>query len=337
MLRHFKVKLLFEIPDEALRLNPQIEDHSELIKELAERYLYLLKKKNENEFTSEATTQESTTGENTTEIKAAPPAPEITIDKVIEKVIRAYDCSDAKQRQALQKSIEADLQNLENNPDDEDEEEEAGADETNAAAAPEQPGNRNVANEGAEKPSFFSANAESQGLPSLEEIMEGMMRDSVPGEKRKIPHITELSVLLSKGMFPEGAFDDDDDKLDRLSKHFIMMFPTSKMRVLEDVERNEFYQYFTNFSENCRQVMDRIRNDHVIDDVEVSEASVQKEFTDHCDGQDKLKLMRKLILFVSTKQDLGATAAQIRVSTLIRESFAYYLVFFRASLDVQIF
>lgn len=305
---HFNVKLLFEIPEEALHLNPQIDDHSELVQELAQRYLYLLKKKSvESEY--ETSTEQS---ENLNKVEAqrvVSSFPQITIEEVIEKVIKAHDCSDANQRQALQKSIETDLQHLDTNPDDEEEEDEVTLlkQEHVLLNSSEKKEQEAVSACDSSKSVLFPTN-EDQSLPTLEDIITGMMQDTVVGEKRKIPHITELSVLLSKGMFPEGVFDDDDEKLDRLSKHFVVTFPTAKMQVLENVEENQCYQYFKNFTESCKTYVDFIRNDHNIDD--------SAEFIQKLDVQVDSELYvftREIINFVSCKQNLGATAAEIKV------------------------
>lgn len=322
---HIDVKLLFEIPEEALRLNPQIEDHSELIKELAQRYLHLLKKKRvENDFETENVkgyTEQLQKSEERTIQRTVPNDAEITIEKVIEKVIKAYDCSDVKQRQALQKSIEADLQNLDTNPDDDDEEEESSNSEpllsTAAGRFDREKNTLNAADssKSTEKTSLFSTN-ENPFLPTLEEVMVGMMQSTVVGEKRKIPHITELSVLLSKGMFPEGTFDDDDERLDRLSKHFVMTFPTAKMHLLEDIEQNQFYEYFKNFAEDCIAVVDFIRNDHIVDNICSSEELIQEELEQRNNSQELLRWTRNIINFIDSKKDLGATIQEIKVFSL---------------------
>lgn len=313
---HFEVKLLFEIPEEALRLNPQIEDHSELIKELAQRYLHLLKKKRvENDFEMENvkryTEQLQKTEERTVQRTVENDA-EITIEKVIEKVIKAYDCNDVKQRQALQKSIEADLQNLDTNPDEDEEDEEAVKSEQFLSTASGRCDREKTADGPIPAAALF-ATSENQFLPTLEEVMVGMMQSTVSGEKRKIPHITELSVLLSKGMFPEGTFDDDDERLDRLSKHFVMTFPTAKMHLLEDIEQNQFYEYFKNFAEDCVAVVDFIRNDHIVDNICASEETILEELEEHSNSRELLRWTKKIINFISSKQDLGATVQEIKV------------------------
>lgn len=312
------------MPEEALRLNSQIDDHSELIKELAQRYLYLLKKKSETEF--EPTTTNESNKETLQDMgfkKIVLTAPEITIEKVIEKVIKAYDCSDLNQREALQKSIESDLQNLDPNPDDEEEEDENSQQQqqqqteksTNDKVEDKEKNTETL--DELEKVYFSSATKGDQNLPTLEEVMVGMMQNTIPGEKRKIPHITELSVLLSKGMFPKGVFNDDDEKLDRLSKHFVMMFPTAKLQVLEDVKTNEFYRFFKEFESDCKAILKRVENDHIFDDACATEDTLQNEFMLFIyNNHEMFKMAKRIIDFVIAKQEFGATGTEIKVSFL---------------------
>lgn len=290
------------MPEEVLRLNPQIEDHTELIKELAQRYLYLLKKRNETDFVQE---QKQAIQEKNF-AKMILPSTEITIEKVIAKVIKAYDCNDLNQREALQKSIEADLQNLDNSVDNNDDD-----DDEQRRINIQQIGNVNEEKETFDdsiKVSLFDNNMENQNLPTLEEIMSGMMSNSVSGEKRRIPHITELSVLLSKGMFPKGVFNDDDDKLDNLNKHFVMIFPTAKLQITGCVEETKFYQYFQNYATVCRNVLKRIENDSVLIDDCISEDALQN---DNFRKENSL-LFDGLIDFVDSKQEIGATTLEIK-------------------------
>lgn len=286
------------MPEEALRLNPQIDDHSELIKELAERYLYLLKKKSENEFEAITNKTSSLSQQNNKKKFTLIPS-EITIEGVIEKVIKAYDCGDTNQKEALQKSIEADLQNLDTNSYDEEEDEEQITEQTkNEDVLTEERATSEM-----EKVNFFSNTLmDNKNLPSLEEIKCGMMQNTIAGQKRKIPHITELSVLLSKGMFPKGVFDDDDEKLDRLSKHFVMLLPIAKLQLCEDVESNEFYCYFKEeFKKNCKLVLERIQNEHIL---------LNKCVFDENEVNEEAK---KLIHFINSKKEFGATANDIKV------------------------
>lgn len=311
------------MPEEALRLNPQINDHTELIKELAERYLYLLKKKNENEFeqdqtdTNEPTTETSQENTETTFKRIVLKAPEITIEGVIEKVIKAYDCNDLNQREALQKSIEADLQNLDANDEDEDDEQvETTKKDT------KKPGNENENERNFDditgKVNFFPTTMDSQTLPSLEEIISGMLERTIPGEKRKIPHISELSILLSKGMFPKGVFDDDDDRLERLSKHFVMLLPIGKLQVLENVHENEFYSYFKNdFERRCKTILEKIKKEFILEDQCPSEALIEIDLMQEFNSEEVLYKAKSLISFIASKFEFGATAAEIKVILIV--------------------
>lgn len=299
------------MPEEALRLNPQIEDHSDLIKELAERYLYLLKKKSEKECVQ----QEKPTNGNQqiiNEINFTNPTAlplEMTIEKVIEKVIKAYDCNDTNQREALQKSIEVDLQNLETNPDDEDEDEEKNQSTKHTKLNTNE---GKVLNNPIFKSNLF-ASVENQNLPTLEEIMTGMLQRTIPGEKRKIPHITELSVLLSTGMFPKDVFNDDDETLDRFSKHFVLTFPTAKLQILGDINRNKFYRYFITYKDVCRKVLERIKYENVLQDDCASFDTLQVEFMQQYNNWKLFEQLKELIDFIILKKEFGATATEIVV------------------------
>lgn len=289
------VNLMFETVEETLRLNPQIEDHSELIKVLAERYILLLKKKRA-ERTREASKKRE--DEKVIDKKNKRDVLEATIEGVIEKMIRAYDCGDDEQRQALQKSIDVDLQNLEGSPEEEEEEQ--------TTTEPTEKEKQTTAFEPEDAPQVFSTN-DNQNLPSLEEIMEGMMEGSIPGEKRKVPHITELAVLLSKGMFAEGEVEEDEELLDRLSKHFVMVLPKLKIQMPQDVKQKEFSRWVENIKEKSRMVIEHIKNDNVFDNLTPSE-SVIEEFLD----KDAARLMNKLVSFIRCKQEFGATADEIK-------------------------
>lgn len=76
--------------------------------------------------------------------------------------------------------------------------------------------------------------AQEGDFPSIEEIKEGMMAEVGCGDDRKIPHITDLIMLLNEGRFPEL---DTDSDIEKLKEHFVMQFPKLDQFVIEDLEQ----------------------------------------------------------------------------------------------------
>lgn len=80
-------------------------------------------------------------------------------------------------------------------------------------------------------------------IPSLPEIKETMM-DPTENPRRRIPYITDLSILLSQGLFPEPEFNNEEEWLSRLNSHFKVKLPKPKLSIQEDVDSNSLYKYF---------------------------------------------------------------------------------------------
>lgn len=70
------------------------------------------------------------------------------------------------------------------------------------------------------------------------------MMDPSEDPKRQVPYITDLSVLLSRGLFPETQFNDNEEWLSRLHSHFKVKLPKPKLSFEEDISSNSLYNYF---------------------------------------------------------------------------------------------
>lgn len=68
--------------------------------------------------------------------------------------------------------------------------------------------------------------------------------DPTEDPKRIVPYITDLSVLLSQGLFPDNEFNDEEEWLTRLQSHFKMKLPKPKLSFENDISDNELYRYF---------------------------------------------------------------------------------------------
>lgn len=70
------------------------------------------------------------------------------------------------------------------------------------------------------------------------------MLDPTEDPTRRVPYITDLSILLSQGLFPETKFNDDEEWLGRLHSHFKVNLPIPKLSFEEDMSSNTLYKYF---------------------------------------------------------------------------------------------
>lgn len=276
MAMYIKIQCLFDIPKQTLVLNPDIDDHTELINELALRYQYFLTKKFNIEADQDAPPL-SEAGPSLLSEPGSPPSSEgdppdkkrkvkplepphhkktcVTIEDIIQKVIKAYDCKDKNEKLQLEMAIQNDMQVMQNESNfdyDEDIENDANDLEkqsSNINSDTVEPQLDNDSDDDrnsdvcsiADSERFFNCD-ESEEMPTLNEIKAGMM-DSCENTTRKVPHITELYLLLSKGLFRESAqFDDEDEWLDQLNKHFVTVVPQSSFLVGENLKENAFYR-----------------------------------------------------------------------------------------------
>lgn len=200
-----KLQIIFDIPDHVLLLNNELQDHSRLIEEMAKRYHYTLNRRDILVPTVVFKEHEQP------KIKTKPKSnPKITIDAIIEKVIKAHDSQDIDEQLKLEMDIQNDLKSLDVEEDLEDEDKGKPEKEevTPMEMIEEEP-----------KPE-----KDETTTLSVEEIREELLTPSDQGS-RKIPYIGDLYFSLDR-LYPRSeGFLDNDEWYEELNRHFITVFP----------------------------------------------------------------------------------------------------------------
>lgn len=91
---------------------------------------------------------------------------------------------------------------------------------------------------------------------TVEEIMEQMLLDC-PEEERKVPKLIHLARLLVTGLFPE--LDEDEDRLEQLQKHFLIICPETNIK-LDSFEETEEIKYISlEHLETCKRLLRKVQ------------------------------------------------------------------------------
>nr|XP_008195802.1 PREDICTED: uncharacterized protein LOC100142360 isoform X1 [Tribolium castaneum] len=357
-----EISFIFEIPEMGIILNPEIEDHSEVIEELAKRFrLYLDKiyeKKNAGRTPEVMETQSVNMVEDCEKIKSkvrhlifrVPYLLEGDLELCFKKMLDSSNNLEINNYiylmiVSLKKFTEGrnttdDLRSFVANIEDEscvDSEEKLLKNlskvvfviqtihqqqvETNSSAFEsweseiwDEVRSRSDDSSSARKsPKNYASGmevcikrAQDGDFPSIEEIKEGMMAE-VDAEKRKIPHITDLIMLLNEGRFPEL---DTDNDIEKLKEHFVMQYPKLDQFVIEDLEKmkqDETTVKITNrekietFAKMTENVVRPPQMDLII------------KYLDDVSGTgDDIKIVENLIDFIKEKKELGVSGRELK-------------------------
>lgn len=193
----------FKIPDDMLVLDPKISDHSQLIQELAVRYKFLLQQKvvPRKDDDQEQKSADSDNIEN--------------VEKAIEVIFEAQKrkCSKGTTNKLID--------------NDGDEIELTGRENPTTSKI-----TTKNAEESIEKDPKLKTTENETAEDRSEDTLKALQHlTTYLGNKQENDsiRISDLAYLLTKGLFPE--LDDDEERLEKLNRHFLIMYPSSTFRI----------------------------------------------------------------------------------------------------------
>ncbi|XP_056639937.1 general transcription factor 3C polypeptide 1 [Diorhabda sublineata] len=157
---------------------------------------------------------------------------------------------------------------------------------------------------------------QSKQIPSLEEIKAGMLELNTNNEERTIPYITELSDLLKENF---SELKTNVNVL-ALKEHFITQYATLNRILYEDYEyiKNHYMIKFIEDRTQNKKLWDRIESDIFIKDFLLMPNFEDLMREDNATDEDIL-LANEIIQFAASKTLLGASAQELKDNFLHRE------------------
>ncbi|CAG9861769.1 unnamed protein product [Phyllotreta striolata] len=147
-------------------------------------------------------------------------------------------------------------------------------------------------------------------IPTIEEIKEGMLKANIDDENRSIPHITELSDLLSKNIADSKM---DAERLVRLKGHFINEFVSLEKIIVDDydgLQTNEIVRRVECPDRN-RSLWSKIERDVIVDGF-IAEKCYEESVRGSGGGDEDVELATNIIEFAAGKESIGATARELQ-------------------------
>ncbi|XP_060533039.1 general transcription factor 3C polypeptide 1 [Cylas formicarius] len=314
-----QIKPKINLPHYPMILNPDIDDHSEVIEELAKRYLVRSSGSKESGntevWTNKLTTSEVSVNDEESE-SIAEGAEENAALKEVEDV-REVEFDDDMDI-PLEFSSDDDLEGI------------AGLKswihdclDSNRVRSPspellnfKQSTSKHVSMEADElnaKANSIKAEPGSilnveEGDFTLEEIMEGMVRETDEAETRRVPYILDLTDLLEA----DPADLDEVKLMEKMKAHFVPQFPYLEGLFIEDMEGSEMIW----------RVEDRMASEEVWDQIQRAQIIGQPRTTDEVinmitinGGISKdIELTRAVIDYAFSKGVLGVSAIELKTA-----------------------
>ncbi|XP_044265440.1 uncharacterized protein LOC123011855 isoform X2 [Tribolium madens] len=356
-----QIRFIFEIPEMGIILNPEIEDHSEVIDELAKRFhLYLDKiyeKKNAGR-NFEVTRESVNEVEDCEKIKNKVRQLIFRVPYLLEGELEMYFKKMLDSNSNLEinnyiylmivnlkkftegRNTTDDLRNFVANIEEESEEKllknlskvvfviqtiHQQQVETNLGSFEawesdiwdEVRSKNDESNSLIKSPKNYASGmevcikrAQAGDFPSIDEIKEGMMVE-IDGENRKIPHITDLIMLLNEGRFPEL---DTDNDIEKMKEHFVMQYPKLDQFVIEDLEKMKQHEVTLKIT-NCTKIETITKmTENVIKPPQMD--LLIKYLIDVNGSEDDIKIVENLIDFVKEKKELGVSGPELKQNFL---------------------
>ncbi|CAH0548899.1 unnamed protein product [Brassicogethes aeneus] len=247
-----KIALQFSVPEYSLILDPAIEDHSELVEELAIRHQIKIRRMIENQKQvrskpnpSEVDFEPQEAPRKNTARSSAPSndKPEPTLD--LEALEEGGDSPETidNLKSWLSKCLKADVERRSPSPEflervevsrEEDGEggRDLGVDVERKTPSPDAFADKGetVREDRFEEEEVFVEDGKC--VPTLEEIKKAIVDESA--NSSTLPYIGDLSNLLTKEAFPER--DTDEETLERLKSHFVAQYPEIVDVIIDDME-----------------------------------------------------------------------------------------------------
>lgn len=119
--------------------------------------------------------------------------------------------------------------------------------------------------------------------------------------------ISELTFLMTRGLFPEL---DDDDELDKLNKHYVTKYPDCSYTVDEPVSHDDIYKTcYVDIVENSSKFLEEIRKQYLTKTFPASIEEVYRTLEPFGINESSTD---SLINFIKSKKGLGATSKELK-------------------------
>ncbi|KRT84754.1 hypothetical protein AMK59_2966 [Oryctes borbonicus] len=280
----------FKIPDDMLVLNPKITDHSQLIQELAVRYKFLLQQRT-NLQEGDDQEQRSATGvsENVKDV-----------EKAIEVIFESQKQKSCEQtRSKLVDSAEDDIHLTASEIPSTSKEAKSEGEFAHKAIETE-PFTQ-------EQTKFESSDARNEAtLEALQHLTSylGTKHDD------NSVKVSDLAYLLTKGLFPE--LDDDEERLEKLNKHFLIMYPSSTFHIPDTLVGKDWAEeILANGRTKADEIQEIIKRECIIKNTCQNE-EVSNSLIDIGGDDDDIKLAFAIVSYIKHKGTYGASTFEIK-------------------------
>jgi hypothetical protein len=159
--------------------------------------------------------------------------------------------------------------------------------------------------------------AQEGDFPSLEEIKEGMMAEGEDPEDRRIPHITDLIMLLNEGRFPE--LDTDNETIEKMKEHFVIQYPKLQQFIIEDLEELKSHEVTRKVTDSSKIDTVKRATQNLIKQPQLDQIIT---FIEDLNGtEDDIQITENLIDFIKDKKELGVAARDLKARFANRVGF----------------
>ncbi|XP_065165819.1 general transcription factor 3C polypeptide 1 isoform X2 [Atheta coriaria] len=273
-----RINWVFDLPDDIITLNPNMSDFSELIKELTQRYTELMKKSQE--------TEDGTYDPDTI--------------KQLETTLRSY-----MQDESGKKETEEAMETEETTPDEipteivpivankEESSSAVGVVDTTDAIPADVPVS-------ASEDNVVESQEDSEERAIKTTKIADFGNYGKADRRHKSWRISDMAFMLTKGLFPEL---DDDERLEKLNEHFIVRYPTCRIRFNELQTRDDavFKNWHEDISNASDGILRKVLNDALIRNIQMDQSELHLE-----------PEAEELANYIYTKNVLGASSTDIK-------------------------
>ncbi|XP_063918803.1 uncharacterized protein LOC135134119 isoform X2 [Zophobas morio] len=152
--------------------------------------------------------------------------------------------------------------------------------------------------------------AQEGDFPSLEEIKEGIMSEVANSEERKIPHITDLIMLLNEDRFPH--LDTDVETIERMKDHFVMQYPKLEEFVVEDLEQMMELDVIQKLTDDSIVEVVKQKTDNIVGPCQLDR--VIKYIRSRGGSEDDVKVVEDMVNFIREKKEFGTSGRELKIN-----------------------
>ncbi|CAH1963347.1 unnamed protein product [Acanthoscelides obtectus] len=320
-----RLRFKFNIPESTVILNPDIEDHSDVVNEIAVRYQWKIKRMvqekaepdpDEDEIDQQSTHTDSdyqfsqtqyakSQSKTITIIEDDMDVPETSLDGDIDTIDRlkvwVSDCMKVERRSPSPEFFVDEGESERKSPATDDQDQEGRHPDREISVGGEK------RYEKSDKIFKFDY------VPSLKEIEEELMKVTPPDEERRIPYITDLAHLLNRDNFSESKMSDDD--LDKLKQHFVTQFSSLENLILDDIEQlydSPTLKFIEDHAKN-HNIWKKVQSDLIFKDVGLI-PDVDEVVQMACGGVEDMDISNQIVAYVLSKGVFGATGPELQAT-----------------------